>query len=459
MAWHRRVLAICIVGSITAAAPAAQAFCGFYAGKADSALFNRASQVLLVRDGTRTTLTMQNDYRGEPSEFAMVVPVPTVLTRDRVRIVDRKIFDRLDAYSAPRLAEYFDPDPCAPPMPMAMASPLAEGARSGPSTAARDRALGVRVEQGFSVGEYDIVILSAEQSDGLETWLRESGYRLPAGAAAALAPYIRQDMKFFVAKVNLKQQASTGYRQLRPLQFSFDSARFMLPMRLGMLNADGPQDLVVYALTRHGRVESSNYRTIKLPANLELPTMLRRGTNFADFYRAMFEQQARRAEYRAVFTEYFWDMSWCDPCADEPLTGAELKTAGVGWLDRAGEALPGSAARQPANFAPRVMLTRLHLRYTPQSFPEDLLLQETADRQNFQARYVIRHPWQRVFTDCPKARTYRQELAQRQSREAATLADLTGWPIADIRRRQRALMPVPADDTGLPLPELQRQGG
>ena len=42
------------------------AFCGFYVTKADTKLFNRASKVVLVRDGDRTVLTMANDFRGDP---------------------------------------------------------------------------------------------------------------------------------------------------------------------------------------------------------------------------------------------------------------------------------------------------------------------------------------------------------------------------------------------------------
>ena len=45
-------------------APAALAFCGFYVAKADAKLFNKASQVVLVRDGDRTVLTMANDFQG-----------------------------------------------------------------------------------------------------------------------------------------------------------------------------------------------------------------------------------------------------------------------------------------------------------------------------------------------------------------------------------------------------------
>ena len=93
----------------------AHAFCGFYVGKADAGLFNEASQVILVRDGERTVISMLNDYKGDPKEFALVVPVPQVLQREQIHIGDKELFERVDAYSAPRLAEYYDPDPVRTP--------------------------------------------------------------------------------------------------------------------------------------------------------------------------------------------------------------------------------------------------------------------------------------------------------------------------------------------------------
>ena len=418
------------------ALPAAEvsAFCGFYVGKADASLFNQASQVILVRDGSQTVLTMLNDYKGDLTEFALVVPVPVVLKREQVKVVDKKIFERIDSYSSPRLAEYFDRDPCAPLPPQMVPSAPTGGVR-GRAPSRGDAALGVKVEDSFSVGEYDIVILSASESDGLETWLRQNGYRIPERASSALRPYIQQNMKFFVAKVNLKEQVKTGFSSLRPLQFEFESARFMLPMRLGMLNANGPQDLIVYALTRNGRVESTNYRTVKLPANMSLPPFLKQGATFTDFYRAMFDQAARREGMKVVFTEYFWDMGWCDPCAADPLTPEELKTAGVRWVSSRRPPAPGT--RPVPDGAQPVMLTRLHVRYTPETFPEDLVFQETSDRQNFQTRYVLNNPWKGSPDACPAARDYFRELASRQEREAQSLANLTGWDINDIRRRTK----------------------
>src|SRR5450631_1193595 len=435
-------VALALLLFIVFASSPASAFCGFYVGKADTKLFNEASQVILVRDGNRTVISMRNDFQGELSEFALVVPVPAVLQKSQIHIGDPKTFERIDAYSAPRLAEYFDPNPCeVHPMRRQMgAMNQALPASVAKEAEKKDKALGVTVEAQYTVGEYDIAILSATESNGLETWLKQNGYRIPAGASKALRPYVRQNLKFFVARVNLTEQAKTGFSYLRPLQFAFESERFMLPVRLGMLNAQGPQDLVVYALTRNGRVETTNYRTVKLPANVELPTFTR--AEFGKLYKALFETQSKREDYRVVWTEYFWDMAWCDPCASDPLSPEELKRAGVFWLGGDEPAIgvsPGAAppiaSSRGGSGAQPVMLTRLHLRYTPETLPEDLMFQETQDRQNFQARYVLRHAWNGDAATCDAAPQYFEEVAKRQEREAQTLASLTGWDLNQIRAK------------------------
>jgi len=436
-----------IVAVLTAMAawngPALLAFCGFYVAKADTKLFNKASQVVLVRQGDRTVLTMANDFKGDPKEFAVVIPVPTVLQKGQIHIGEKALLDHLDAYSAPRLVEYFDEDPCrqyAADRMMPMASP---GVAGGIAQRAETRAksLGVTIEAQYTVGEYDILILSALQSTGLETWLRESGYRIPPGAGDVLTSYIRQNLKFFVARVNLKEQAKLGFTMLRPIQVAYESPKFMLPIRLGMVNADGPQELFVYALTSKGRVETTNYRTVKLPTGMDVPVYVK--SRFPDFYKAMFSHEAVRENMSAIFTEYAWDMSWCDPCAADPLSNEELRQLGVFWSTD-----PGSGGRPSPRFpipvpgAQGVFMTRLHVRYDAAHFPEDLVFQETADRTNFQGRYVLRHAWTGDST-CDAAVRYRADLMQRREREAQNLAGLTGWNITDIRRTMNVAAPVP----------------
>jgi hypothetical protein len=191
------------------------------------------------------------------------------------------------------------------------------------------------------------------------------------------------------------------------------------------LNARGKQELYVYALTRTGRVETTNYRTVKLPSNLDIPEFVE--DEFADFYRAMFDRQTKEHNERGVFLEYAWDMGWCDPCAADPLSEKELRSLGVFWLGKT------ERARSFAPQAQNAFVTRLHVRYDAEHFPEDLVFQETGDRQNYQGRYVIRHPW-KGEASCDISQ-YEERVRERQEREAQQLANLTGWDIADIRRK------------------------
>ena len=398
------------------------AFCGFYVAKADVGLFNKASQVIIARDGNRTVVTMSSDFRGNAKDFAIVVPVPVTVRKDQVKVGEQKIFDRIDSYTAPRLVEYFDSDPCRvyPRKKWSRfdrsAAPVMEATKSKVS----NKALGITIEAKFSVGEYDIVVLGAKQSAGLEIWLKRNGYRMPPKARSLLRPYIRQQMKFFVAKVNLKRHRRSGFQNLRPIMMAYESPRFMLPIRLGMINAQQAQDLIVYVLSPKGRAEVSNYRMVKIPSNVNLPVHVK--SEFAKFYPAMFEQAYQREGRNAVFLEYAWDMRWCDPCAANPLSAEELRKAGVFWQAKA----RGGAAN--------VYVTRLHVRYTRDKFPQDLRFQETPNRKNFQGRYILRHAFKGNL-GCSAGGRYQQQLLQRQEREAQQLAHLTGWDINRIRKK------------------------
>ncbi|HYM04352.1 MAG TPA: DUF2330 domain-containing protein, partial [Stellaceae bacterium] len=411
------------------AAPAA-AFCGFYVAQADAKLFNKASKVVLAwHDGT-TAVTMASDYEGDPKEFAVVIPVPTFIERKQIGIVDTRTIDHLDAYTAPRLVEYHDPDPCAKVLYERSMAAMSAAPPASVAKAERDKtALGVTVEATYDVGEYDVSILSAKESDGLVQWLTENGYRIPPGATDVLGSYIKQGMHFFIAKVNLDRMELAGARFLRPLQVRYASPKFMLPIRLGTVNADGPQDLIILALTAKGRVETTNYQTVKMPTGVELPLYVQ--DRFGEFYKAAFERAVARRDMQAVFLEYAWDMGWCDPCAAEPLKNRELVELGARWI--------GSDDEQPFRTvgAAGAFVTRLHVRYDARHFPEDLALMETRDRENFQGRYVLRHPWPGAAR-CEAGDAYWDSLPTRYLRDANTLADLTGWDVAEIRARMEA---------------------
>ena len=226
----------------------ARAFCGFFVAGSNARLTNNASQVVLLREGTRTSMTMSNTYQGPPENFAMVVPVPVVLQKEDVKTLPANVFEHIDQLSAPRLVEYWEQDPCYVERVYKRAPMGAGMAPSSParSSAARDEDYGVKVEAQFAVGEYEIVILSAKDSGGLDRWLRDSGYTIPEGAGEALAPYVRDQMKFFVAKVDITKvhRDAQGTVVLSPLRVQYESKEVRLPVRLGLLNAAAKQDLI-----------------------------------------------------------------------------------------------------------------------------------------------------------------------------------------------------------------------
>ncbi len=421
----------CAVVALLAVTPrAAQSFCGFYVAQADAKLFNHASQVVLARDGDRTVLTMANDFKGDVKEFAIVIPVPTVLEKEQIHIGEKAWVDHLDQYSAPRLVEYHDPDPCAVAREGDRARVSAQGLMNFKSArAASDLSMGVTIEASYTIGEYDILILSARESTGLLTWLQKNGYRVPSRAARVLGGYMRQGLKFFVAKVNLKEQARLGFHSLRPIQIAYESPRFMLPIRLGMVNADGPQELILLTLTRKGRVEPVNYRVVKLPTDVEVPLFVRE--EFGSFYKALFDRQVAKEGMKTIFLEYAWNAAWCDPCPTNPPTPEELANLGAAWLAdparRSGRGNPGGGTDQ-------VFVTRLHARYDAASFPEDVAFQETANQETFQGRYILRHPFKGECA-CEAGPVYRNQLIERRAVQRRNLIELTGWSDAVVRSK------------------------
>ena len=93
--------------------------------------------------------------------------------------------------------------------------------------------------------------------------------------------------------------------------------------------------------------------------------------------------------------------------------------------------------------AANAFITRLHVRYDAQNFPEDLMFQETADTDTFQGRYVLQHPYKGPV-NCQDGEEYRKRLMMRRAREVDSLARLTGWEPPEIARRMKHIN-QPAD--------------
>jgi len=395
-----------VVGACVLLAPrVSHAFCGFYVAGSDAQLVSDATQVVLMRYGTTTIQSMQNNYDGPPEDFAMVVPVPQVLQKQNVKTLPKGAFDTIDTLTSPRLVEYWEQNPCpqyherdyedeAMPMQTSESGGLKMRSKSAPPPK-------VKVEAKFSVAEYDIVILSATESTALDRWLRQNGYKIPDGADAYLAPYVSSGMYFFVAKVDVDkvERAAGGRAVLSPIRFHYENDAFFLPVRLGMINSAGKQDLVVYILAQQFRFEVANRPNAFIPTNLEVKNEVR--GQFPTFFDGIFAATIEKHP-GAVMTEYSWGSSKCDPCPGPTLSQEDILTFGGNVI---------SEEMGAFNW----VVTRLHARYGADDIGEDLVFEKAApiaggrevrdhtgaleqgviddSFNNFQARYIIRHEW------------------------------------------------------------------
>ena len=385
----------------------ASAFCGFYVAGSDQQLLNDATQVVLMRMGTRTVLSMQNNYKGPPDSFAMVVPVPVVLKEGDVKTLTKDVFTHVEQMGAPRLVEYWEQDPCQGPVPdeesagAAGAMMLQEG-----KMGAKKDELGVKIEAKFTVGEYQIVILSAKDSTGLDTWLRREKYNIPKDAEPLLRPYVENGSKFFVAKVDPKKvQFVDGRAVLSPLRFHYDDERFVLPIRLGLANSSGTQDLIVNILAPQQRYDVANHKNVTIPTNIDVKPSVK--DKFGAFYAALFDATLEKNK-GAVVTEYAWQATSCDPCPGPTLDPSEFQVLGA-------DVLGGPREKPEPYHNADFVLTRLHARYG-KDLSDDLVFkqappivggrempmswggleqgsQPSGQGNNFQARYAIRYPW------------------------------------------------------------------
>lgn len=428
-------------------------FCGFYVAKADANLFNKKSQVILVRDGDYTSVTMSNDFQGDVKDFAMVVPVPVVLNKHDIKTVNPNVFSKLDSYSGPRLVEYYDNNPCYVARYeleedySMMKSSMALNEISVAERSAKKYK--VTIEAEYKVDEYDILILSAKESDGLKHWLTDNGYKIPAQAEEVLDPYIKNNLKFFVVKVDAERFKQSGLSTLKPIQIHYSSPKFMLPIRLGMANSTGEQDMIVYALTRQGRVEATNYRTVKIPSNRNVPEFIQQ--NFGQFYVDLFEKEYKHQGKNAVFLEYAWNVtpSWggmkCDPCIGPPPIFNDLVNAGVNWDLNSNQ----------------VFFTRMHVRYSREKFPQDLLFQVTPNKEHFQGRYIITHPANGDLS-CDAGQDYLHSLVNRRQRELSEMEALAGWSAKGypyyVKKYKKQIIDS-KEDRGEFLPIVPQDGG
>lgn len=421
------------LGLVLLAPASAQAFCGHYVGQPGSELYSSTSEVVLARRGTTTTLTLTNDYEGDAAAFALLIPVPPGVTEDDVQLADPGLLNRVRQYSAPRYVEYSCGDLYARGGGCSgigcQEASLNVRADSVGSAFEGEASLDVTVEEEFAVGAYEIVVLSSGDAGDLLTWLDAQGYSVSPDAEDLLGEYIEGGSQFFAAKASFDQIPLAG-SFLEPLQVTYESETFGLPIRLGTLNSPGVQDLLIYAVTDQetGPVAIANYPEVTIEGDCMVES---EPEDFAAFYEGQLDD-AFADEAAAWATEYEWSPSGCDPCPPGGALEAEdLFALGV-----------------PENDPWNAMFTRLHVRYDASAATEDLVLYGTGEWGSQQMRYIrFKEKLTGTFPICgegwsedPSTCRYQDEPVQRSSAGGWLAVGLLGLFAGfglTLRRRRR----------------------
>lgn len=382
----------------------AQAFCGTYVGDGSSTLQNRTSQIVLVRQGDQTTLTLSSDYSGDAKSFGLLIPVPPALVAEDISLVDPAWIQDIETYTNPRLVSYTCEDfgGWEPPeqraalgvsmpgavMLSAMACSESDLASKGGWADPMASESTVDVEAEVAVGEYDVVLLSAEESADLLRWLNLNGYVIDQAAETMLQEYIDAGSAFLAAKINLERVSLEEELRLSPLRLRYTSKAVSLPLRLGTLNSTGVQDLVLHVISdiSDGAYAISNYEQVYVQDEC-MERSLEEGA-FGPFYDELLNETLVAGRYSTAswLMEYTWSVSpWgphCDPCPPESLEipVPEATLAGLGFEWDSGDSWSAGL--------PSFIISRLRMRYAPEEIDEDLMLYSMGVADNTQIRYI-----------------------------------------------------------------------
>ena len=312
-----------MVLSLLAAPRAADAF--LLVSKSKKATSDGVSAVVL-REGHAAVVSLEARWQGAPADVAIVVPVPASV--GAVETLGHAPFDRLAEVSGPRLAEYWEQDPCefhgaipAPP-DEGSAAPSLSAAPSSPPAAPP-----------ASAGAFEVQTVEAKSSAELLADLKRDGYSVPDGAGAVLDGYLASGMKLVVARLpagKLREDHGTSITPVLSMQYASDE--LTLPTRL-LAAGGGRRDLALYVLSQGKRFEASTQPNVAVPTNLDVKSGVR--SSLAPFYGALLDRAVAKSP-GAVITEYAWGASSCELCS-AALTAGELASLGLARLPSAAE--------------------------------------------------------------------------------------------------------------------------
>lgn len=360
---------------------------GLLLAKDGNPIFNKSSYIIYARNGEHNSITFTGDIRTAADEVLILIPLPTNVKYSDIKTVNIETMNHLLRYSAPRLIEYEDFDPCNP---KSQHRPIIQTDQSF-TTLEMDQAIPATIDlQTKSNMQYDFVMLTSKESVGIDIWLKNYGYSLSQEERRIIHSYQDHNQHFLTIRV--KNFAKEG-DILTPIQISYNSKTFTLPTKITALNNESKQDTVMMFLTKNSEVILNDNKILDMPVNMAIPTNQKE--HFTEFYNKA-SKKIFSSHPEVVRLEYSWPINACKPCTDQVISLSELSDLGVNWYHTPKNDLMGLAHPSAA-----IYLTRLHAQFDADTFATDFHFSLTAPKNNYQSYFNIFYPVKKEASLCP----------------------------------------------------------
>jgi uncharacterized protein (TIGR03382 family) len=244
-----------------------------------------AERIVFTFEGDQLTTEVQITYQGQDDDFAWVVPVPA---EPELFVSNDALFTQIANATVPTFTLIGDQKGggsfgCAVDNQLQLA----------PRADSDDAGGGVSVVSEGTVGPYDTVVLQADDSATLLTWLQDQGYNLPDDVATVLEPYTATG-QYFVA---LKLSADKDTGDLAPLGMRYPATAASIPIQLTSI-ATVPDLPIEAFVLGPSRAVPDNYLHVQInEAAIDWYTA---GSN----YRAVVARAADEAGGQAFVTDF-----------------------------------------------------------------------------------------------------------------------------------------------------------
>jgi hypothetical protein len=356
----------------------AGAFGGVFVGAAGDNLTSSLSQVVVVREGNQTTMTLAAGYEGDATQFGLVIPVPVVVEAADIKEIEPTVIEYLDVNAAPRAVSHNCDDFYFVGEGTGLRTNSCSSCGSPPKVISRmaidpplapEPLMLTRLEPEFLVGEWLVTPLTEAESEEVVIWLETAGYAIDSQTALALQEHVVAGSAFVVARMTLDQAPSVP-SFLPPLQLTFEAYTFEVPTKLGTLNAVGSQELLITGIGDFAAGQLSIGNLAERPYGDQSSCLYYEHDwdSFDAFFAGRLDEVLDEEGSWAL--EFSWGRGECSCNESEYLTDNML--AALGFEGAVADAF----------------VTRLRARYSAQGLTDDLVLYHSGGTDFFQALYV-----------------------------------------------------------------------